>query len=75
MFGMRFMPAVRVPTLVVQARDDPWIAPEPYDRFPWADAPALIPCLHSSGGHVGFHGGQLETWHDRHIAAFLSAAY
>ena len=74
--AMRFMPAVRVPTLVVQARDDPWIAPEPYDRFPWADAPALIPCLHSSGGHVGFHGqGSLETWHDRHIAAFLSAAY
>lgn len=73
--ALRFMPAVRVPTLIVHARDDPWIAPEPYDRFRWEDAPALIPCLHDSGGHVGFHGrGSRTTWHDRYIAAFLSGA-
>ena len=70
----RFMPSVRVPTLIVHARDDPWIAPEPYERFRWADAPALIPCLHDSGGHVGFHGrDSRETWHDRHIVALLDA--
>lgn len=73
--AMRFLPAVRVPTLLVQARDDPWIAPDPFDRFNWADAPALIPCLHDSGGHAGFHGkGSRVTWHDRYIAAFLSGA-
>ncbi len=70
--ALRFMPAVRVPTLIVHARDDPWIAPEPYERFRWARAPALIPCLHDSGGHVGFHGrGSRATWHDRHILALL----
>ncbi len=70
----RFLPAVRAPTLIVHARNDPWIGAVAHDRFRWRDNPALIPCLHESGGHVGFHGrGSAETWHDRHILALLRA--
>ena len=73
--ALRFMPAIRVPTLIVHARDDPWIGPEPFDTYRWQDNPALMPCLHDSGGHAGFHGrGSRETWHDRYIAAFLSGS-
>ena len=70
--ALRFMPAIRVPTLIVHARNDPWIGPEPFDTYRWQDNPALMPCLHGSGGHVGFHGqGSRETWHDRRIVDLL----
>jgi len=68
--ALGFLRAVRVPTLVVHALDDPWIPGEAYVGFDWASAPALTPLLPRGGGHVGFHdaGGR---WHDRCLARFL----
>jgi predicted alpha/beta-fold hydrolase len=67
-----FLADIRVPTLLVQAGNDPWIPFDAYRRVDWRANPALT-LLQGDGGHVGFHGiGARVPWHDRAIAAFLS---
>ena len=64
--------AIRVPTLVIHARNDPWIPADPYLAVNWQDNPRLVPLLPRGGGHVGFHGlGSRTPWHDRCIALFV----
>ena len=70
-----FMREIRVPTLVIHARNDPWILPGAYLSFDWKANPRLTPLLPRGGGHVGFHGlGSPVPWHDRCIAEFLAAS-
>ena len=69
----RFLPAVRVPTLVIHALDDPWIPGEAYQRFPWSAHRDLVPLLTNGGGHVGFHGrGSAVPWHDRCLVEWFA---
>jgi uncharacterized protein len=64
--------AVRVPTLVIHARNDPWIPAASYLAVNWQDNPRLVPLLPRGGGHVGFHGlGSRTAWHDRCIGLFV----
>ena len=70
----QFLPQVRVPTLIVSALDDPFLAPEcfPYaeaaaSRWVTLDAPPL-------GGHVGFVSPGGEYWSERRTAEFLTSA-
>jgi predicted alpha/beta-fold hydrolase len=68
----RFMPAIRVPTLVLAALDDPWIPGALYEGYDWAGNRALAPLLAAHGGHVGFHGdGDPQPFSDRVIADFF----
>ena len=64
------------PTLVLNARNDPFLAT---DSFPVAEAeanPSLFLETPDSGGHVGFldftHG--LQPWSERRVAEFFSPA-
>ena len=69
---LRFMPDIRVPTLVLAALDDPWIPAAIYASYDWTGNKALHPLLPRSGGHVGFHGaGDKQPWSDRVVAHFL----
>ena len=70
--GWRVVSAIRVPTLLIHARNDPWIPTEPYE-FLERESPSNVEILLTEGGgHVGFHGrGHDETWHDRNVGAFL----
>jgi predicted alpha/beta-fold hydrolase len=70
----RFLAAIPIPTLVIHARDDPWIPSEMYTSYEWSGNPKLRPLLASGGGHVGFHGrgGELP-WHDRCLLPFFGA--
>ena len=62
----RYLTAVKTPTLIIAARNDPWIPIESYLGFDWRLTPAVRPVLPDSGGHVGFHGrGSRTRWHDR----------
>jgi len=71
--GLRFLPAIKTPTLLVQARDDPWVPVAAYDAFDWPAHPDLTPLIAAAGGHVGFHGtGRHTTWHDLAAEAFFS---
>ncbi len=71
-----FLPRVRVPTLLVNAADDPFLAPPCY---PFEEARAsrhFFLEVPETGGHVGFvafrNGG--EYWSERRAAAFLEGA-
>jgi uncharacterized protein len=68
----RFLDAIRVPTLVIHALDDPWIPPAAYLARDWRRNPQLLPLLSKRGGHVGFQGSDRRVaWHDLCIAQFL----
>ena len=70
---LRFMTGIRVPTLILASRDDPWIPGDLYGRYGWWKNLALKPILLESGGHVGFHGKDSDQpWTDRAVARFLA---
>lgn len=71
----QFLPAIRVPTLIVHALDDPWIPADVYRRIRWADNHHLHAALSPGGGHVGFHArGTRLPWHDRVMGEFFAGA-
>ena len=70
-----FLPRIALPTLLLNARNDPLLAPE---CFPWEEAeanPALFLEVPESGGHVGFmdfaHG--LRPWSEHRVVEFLTS--
>ncbi|CAN5891804.1 alpha/beta fold hydrolase [soil metagenome] len=68
----RFMGAIRTPTLMIAALDDPWVPGTLYDRYDWRANPSLTPLLPEQGGHVGFHGtGSRQPWSDQVVARFF----
>jgi hypothetical protein len=70
----RFLGAVPTPTLVIHARNDPWIPAAPYLANDWSRNGKLTPLLPRAGGHVGFHDpGHEASWHDRCSAEFFAA--
>lgn len=70
--GLGFAGSIRVPTLVVHARNDPWIPVLPFEDPVWRANPRLRLALSNSGGHVGFHGTcTTQAWHDALIARFF----
>jgi uncharacterized protein len=71
--ALAFLPEIRVPTLLIQAKDDPWVPFRSYAEFDWTANPRLVPLFAARGGHVGFHGlGSEVPWHDRCAALFLA---
>ncbi|MEX2609634.1 MAG: alpha/beta fold hydrolase [Gemmatimonadota bacterium] len=71
-----FLPAIRVPTLLLHARDDPFL---PWGAFPAAAVaanPALRAVVTARGGHVGFMAGPPwapRFWAERQVASWLAA--
>jgi len=72
----QFLPQITIPTLLLNARNDPFLAPQ---CFPFAEAeenPALFLEVPDSGGHVGFldlvHG--FQPWSERRVVEFLERA-
>jgi uncharacterized protein len=57
--SLRFLPSVRVPTLLLSSSDDPFLPREVLSRVAATAAanPALTMEFHNSGGHVGFVAG------------------
>ncbi|HYC64542.1 MAG TPA: alpha/beta fold hydrolase [Reyranellaceae bacterium] len=71
---MNYLAEIRVPTLVLAAKDDPWVPAEFYSDFDWTMNPALVPLLAEGGGHVGFHGEGKQPWSDIAVGRFLQKA-
>jgi predicted alpha/beta-fold hydrolase len=78
--SLSFLPRIRVPTLLLSARDDPFLPPSVLDRVTAvvADNPSLTADFVSRGGHVGFVGGAwpwAPTYYaERRAVAFLQQA-
>ena len=70
----QFLAAIRVPTLLLQPRNDPFLAAGAY---PWPEA-EVSTHFHleapASGGHVGFLDlrNGLQPWSERRVAEFLA---
>ena len=70
-----FLPHIRVPTLILQARDDPFLLPR---TLPTADElPECVTLeLADSGGHAGFVAGRLPGracyWAERRLAGWIA---
>jgi hypothetical protein len=70
----RYLGGITVPTLLLSARNDPFLTPE---CFPFAEAEAsrqLYLEAPESGGHVGFLdlANGLQPWSERRVVAFLT---
>ncbi|MGE0160780.1 MAG: YheT family hydrolase [Gemmatimonadales bacterium] len=71
----RYLEAVRVPTLMLHAEDDPFLPPAAIPREETRRNGALQLVLHRSGGHVGFLEGapwRPRFWADEEAARFLA---
>jgi uncharacterized protein len=72
----RFLAHVRVPTLLIQAEDDPFVAEERIPHEVIRGNPYLHAGMIPRGGHVGFIGGPgpwaPDFWAEREAARFLA---
>ncbi|WP_161973746.1 YheT family hydrolase [Hwanghaeella grinnelliae] len=68
----RFLDRIETPSLLVEAKDDPWVPSASYDAVDWHALPHLHRLSAEGGGHVGFHGQRSKIpWHDRKIIEFF----
>jgi predicted alpha/beta-fold hydrolase len=73
----QFLPRIRVPTLLVNARDDPFLAGGCYPTAEAEQSRLVHLELPESGGHVGFitfNARDCEYWSETRAAAFLDVA-
>ena len=67
-----FLPAITIPTLLVNAANDPFLGPSCYPREE-AEASAVFHLeIPAEGGHVGFGAGR-EYWSEKRTVEFLNA--
>ena len=66
-----YLGAIRQPTMLIHAKDDPFVPVEPYFEQRWNNYPDLTVLLPKSGGHLGFHD-PLGLWHLRQIEVFFA---
>jgi len=50
-----FLGGIRTPTLLIHAKDDPFVPAGSYLETRWSTMPRLTPLLARTGGHLGFH--------------------
>jgi predicted alpha/beta-fold hydrolase len=72
----QFVPAIRKPTLIIAASDDPMIPARLFDRIDWP--PSVHFHLAAGGGHLGFIGRRGVDpdcrWLDWRVVEWISAA-
>lgn len=68
-----YLESIRVPTLLLQAEDDPFLPPAALPHRAIAKNPHLVPAISSHGGHVGFITG--TPWAPRFIAEESAAEF
>jgi uncharacterized protein len=73
--SVKFLDDIRVPTLLLQAHDDPFLPSEFLPRKLVADNPFLLPTFTQAGGHVGFVEGEVPWrptfWAESEAARYL----
>lgn len=70
-----FLGEIRIPTLMVQAQDDPFLASSCYPVEPAASSEKLFLEIPEFGGHVGFMGSWLEQpyWSEKRALNFIES--
>ena len=74
--ALRVAEAIRVPTLILAAEDDPFVPPDPFRTPPVAGNPAITVVLSRHGGHCAFVGapenGEDGYWAERTLVRFAA---
>ncbi len=69
-----FLSAIRIPALLIQAKDDPMIPFEVYDHPAFKTNPNLTVLATEHGGHLGFIArGPERFWLDRTVVDWMAA--
>ncbi|MBU8869616.1 MAG: alpha/beta fold hydrolase [Gemmatimonadales bacterium] len=69
----QFMTRIRVPALLVSAKNDPFLGPSCYPFAEARDSQWLHLETPDHGGHVGFHASGREYWSECRAVEFISA--
>lgn len=69
--ALPYLAAIRLPTLLIQAQNDPIVPAAPYLQYRWRNNAMLTPLLPRGGGHVGFHGRGGVPWYLPAAARFI----
>jgi uncharacterized protein len=70
--ALRYLPSVRVPVLLIQAKDDTFIPIEVFDSEPVRSNPSIRVMATQHGGHLGFLGrGSRRFWADEAIMNWI----
>ena len=74
--SLRYLPHLRVPTLLVNARNDPFLSPECFPEQLAAGHEFLHLEMPDSGGHVGFiqHTDDQTYWMEQRAMRFIADA-
>jgi predicted alpha/beta-fold hydrolase len=74
--ALRVVQAIRVPTLILAAEDDPFVPPDPFRSPEVAGNPAITVVLTSHGGHCAFLGRPQDSddgyWAERALVRFAA---
>jgi predicted alpha/beta-fold hydrolase len=70
----QFLAGINIPTLLINARDDPFLAPECYPLKEALNSCHLFLEMPPYGGHVGFMEfiSSNEYWHEKRVVSFFS---
>jgi len=71
--GKAYLDDIKQPTMLIHAKDDPFVPVGPYLQQRWGGRANLNVLLPASGGHLGFHD-PLGLWHLRQIDSFFSTS-
>ena len=70
-FAKFFIHEIKVPTLIVSAKNDPWVPPAMYSSIARCKLTNVKIVLTEGGGHVGFHDRH-GCWYHRVFHQFIS---
>jgi len=77
--ALPFIAEVRVPALIIHAKDDPFIPFAPFERSEVAANPNVVMLSPDRGGHVGFVSAQVEYddrfWAEARAVQFIKALH
>jgi len=71
--SLQYLPNIKIPTLLVNARNDPFLAEPSFPYQEASDNPLLFLETPDSGGHVGFVNfkNAPHRWHETRVADFF----
>lgn len=70
--AIHVLDAIRTPTLLLHAMDDPVVDTRVFSQRRWTDDGPLFAALAASGGHTGFLGNDGKRWHEQCAVNFFN---
>jgi len=68
----QFLPHIKIPTLIINAKNDSFLGPECYPYKEAKDNPNLYLEVPKYGGHVGFYGVKNITYTEKRVIKFMN---